>query len=163
MASKWLKPPTIVSTTSWSFSPSHDGYLALFLFTPLLLPSSNHRLDASSLPVSMPSSLRVLAKESHAFWKPHGEAQSQPRGEKGEGSAGRRDIIYFFFTQQLKIIQNIFQPSTKFCYCTQSQGTSCLLNVLFFSLSIPICLFLSLSHTSSHLLNTRPVCWAPLM
>lgn len=67
-----------------------DYYFWLFLslnphpphpWVPAQLHPSSGCIVAVS---SMPSRLTVLAKEAQAHWKPHGAAQSQPRGEKDE-------------------------------------------------------------------------------
>lgn len=87
MASEWLKPPTMVHTTSLSFSPTLPSFADFSLLDPPVhtSPSSRFTVAASS----MPSWLTVLAKEARARWKPRGATQSQPRGEREEG--GERD------------------------------------------------------------------------
>lgn len=108
-------------------SPTRSLSLSLFSPTPLFQSSSNHRLAASSRPLSMPSSLRVPAKETHAFWKSRGDAQSQPRGERRKG--GQREeppflILFLILTQMLKIFKfrySHFHPSTQFIYGQQFQ------------------------------------------
>lgn len=164
MASKWLKPPTIVSTTSPSFfSLTRWISLSLFLFTPLLLPSSNHRLDASSQPVSMPSSLRVLAKETHAIWKAPWWCTKSAKMRKGEGRVGQTSHCWVFSTQLPKTFQfryNIinYQVSLVIAYNAKDPFTSGMFYPpLVSSLSTTFHLFLPPSHSSSHLLNTRPV------
>lgn len=87
MASEWLKPPTMVPTTSLS--------LSLSLTRRPLSPSlpARSRVLAQLHPSLFNASLTALAKEAQAQWKPHGTTQSQPRGEREAGERERRRSV----------------------------------------------------------------------
>lgn len=87
MASEWLKPPTMVPTTSLS--------LSLSLTRRPLSPSlpARSRVLAQLQPSLFNASLTALAKEAQAQWKPHGTTQSQPRGEREVGERERRRSV----------------------------------------------------------------------
>lgn len=89
MASEWLKPPTMVPTTSLYLSiPLSLHLLTASLSSPSCsrVPAQLHPSSGCIIPASsMPSRLTGLAKEAQAHWEPHGATQSQPRGEREEG------------------------------------------------------------------------------
>lgn len=125
MASEWLKPPTMVPTTSLSFYPTLPHLLTTSLSSPprsrvpvQLHPSSGCITRA----FSMPSRLTGLAKEAQTHWKPHGATQSQPRGEREEGGVRGEERwrkeeakVLVFFPTSLKSCSHfscvIFSPS----------------------------------------------------
>lgn len=60
----------------------------------VLLPNSNHRLDAWSPADSTPSSLAALAREAQALWNSHDADQAAKRRKTG-GRAGERGTVLF--------------------------------------------------------------------